>query len=61
MTGAINSSPNFLRQSYVLNGASDLMVEIFGSGAGCPRENGFWSDTAAIQHGGGVSMTVEIE
>lgn len=30
LTGWVNSAPGFTRQSFVINGASDLLVEIFG-------------------------------
>lgn len=30
VTGYVNSSPGFTRQPFVINGASDLLVEIFG-------------------------------
>ena len=30
LTGWVNSSPGFTRQPWVINGASDLLVEIFG-------------------------------
>ena len=30
LTGWVNSAPGFIRQPFVINGASDLLVEIFG-------------------------------
>ena len=33
MFGAVNTAPGFTAQSLVMNGASDLMVEIFGEAA----------------------------
>ena len=30
LTGWVNSAPGFTRQPWVINGASDLLVEIFG-------------------------------
>jgi enamine deaminase RidA (YjgF/YER057c/UK114 family) len=36
MLGAVNSAPKFRSQSFVLNGCSDLMVEIFGEEVGKP-------------------------
>ena len=30
VVGAVNSSPGFIAQSYVLNGCSDLFLQIFG-------------------------------
>ena len=34
LTGFVNSASNFTEQSYVVNGASDLLVEVFGVHAG---------------------------
>lgn len=33
--GMINAHPDFERQNVVLNGASDLFIEVFGSKVGC--------------------------
>jgi enamine deaminase RidA (YjgF/YER057c/UK114 family) len=30
LVGWVNSAPGFTRQSWVINGASDLLIEIFG-------------------------------
>ena len=35
LLGMINAHPDFERQNKVLNGASDLMFEVFGEVAGC--------------------------
>lgn len=32
VTGFVNSAPDFIEQSAVVNGASDLLVEVFGDG-----------------------------
>jgi hypothetical protein len=36
VVGAVNSAPGFTGQSFVLNGCSDLTVEIFGEEVGKP-------------------------
>ena len=36
VTGYINSADNFSKQSFVLNGFTDLLVNIFGEKVGCP-------------------------
>jgi len=35
--GMVNADPNFEQQPYVINGFSDLMVDIFGNNARCAR------------------------
>jgi enamine deaminase RidA (YjgF/YER057c/UK114 family) len=30
VNGVVNATPNFLQHTHVINGASDLLVEIFG-------------------------------
>ena len=32
LLGMVNATPDFLEQSYVINGCSDLFVEVFGEG-----------------------------
>ena len=36
VVGFVNSAPGFTRQPWVMNGASDLLVEIFGDAAATP-------------------------
>jgi enamine deaminase RidA (YjgF/YER057c/UK114 family) len=35
--GMVNAEPDFEKQPKVINGFSDLMVEIFGDSGRCPR------------------------
>ncbi len=35
--GMVNAEPSFEQQPYVINGFSDLMVDIFGESGRCPR------------------------
>lgn len=60
MTGAVNSAPDFTGQSVVINGASDLMVEVFGEEIGKPIRMTFGAIRLPFNMAVEVKMTVEI-
>lgn len=59
LTGAINSAPGFTTQSYVLNGCSDLFVEIFGD-CGKPATMAFGAAELPFNMAVEANMIVEL-
>jgi enamine deaminase RidA (YjgF/YER057c/UK114 family) len=59
MLGAVNSAAGFTAQSFVMNGCSDLMVEIFGE-AGRPARMAFGAAELPFNMTVEASMVVEM-
>lgn len=57
--GAINSAPDLVGHSKVLNGCTDLLRDIFGP-AGCPARMAFGTATLPFDMATEIKMTVEI-
>lgn len=59
VVGAVNTAPGFTAQSYVLNGCSDLLVEVFGEG-GKPARMVFGAAELPFNMAVEAGMTVEL-
>ncbi len=59
VVGAINSAKDYYRQSYVLNGCTDLMVEVF-EGAGRPARMAFGAGELPFNMAIEASMIVSV-
>jgi enamine deaminase RidA (YjgF/YER057c/UK114 family) len=59
LTGWVNSAPGFTRQPWVINGASDLLVEIFGD-AGCHARSAVGANELPLNIPVEIELVVEI-
>lgn len=58
--GAVNSAPGFIGQSVVLNGCTDLLVQIFGEEAGKPARMAFGAAELPFNMAIEIRMTVAL-
>ena len=59
--GFVNSTPDFTDQPKVVNGASDLMVEVFGEDAGKAARSAVGMGSLPFQIAVEVEMIVELK
>src|SRR5688500_3784877 len=59
VTGWVNSAPGFTRQSFVMNGASDLLVQVFGD-AGRHARTSVSANELPLNIPGEIEMVVEV-
>lgn len=60
LTGWVNSAPGFTRQPWVINGASDLLVEIFGD-AGKHARSSIGANELPLDIPVEIELVVEVE
>jgi enamine deaminase RidA (YjgF/YER057c/UK114 family) len=58
--GAVNSAPGFTDQSFVLNGCSELMIEIFGPEIGKPARMAFGVAQLPFNMAVEIKMVIEV-
>jgi enamine deaminase RidA (YjgF/YER057c/UK114 family) len=60
LLGAVNSAPGFTDQSYVLNGCSDLLRDIFGNESGTPTRMAIGAAELPFNMAVEASLVVEL-